>query len=186
MQSSSRCESALASVPFSGILFELAHPPSLNHGVASAGFNKMKWLIKFALLLTVASVCLFGYVLCFQNGIFREFQAALLSVEWMLPACLAVWCGTFLFLTFNRKDLPLIGLLLIAIAAFFIGYAATSRETDAIILLACVTLGKGMRFALLSQKSEVRREKIESENISNLQPSTFNLQPSTFNLFLSV
>ena len=70
----------------------------------------------------------------------------------MLLVCLAVWFSTFLFLTFSRKDLPLIGLLFIAIAAYFIGYAA-SREPDAIILLAGVTLGKGTQF-LLKRKAE--------------------------------
>ena len=42
-----------------------------------------------------------------------------------LHCCLVV---TFIFLTFSLIDLPLIGLLLIAIAAYFIGYAASSIE----------------------------------------------------------
>lgn len=67
----------------------------------------------------------------------------LFQTQWMLLVCLAVWCGTFLFLTFSLKDLPLIGLLLIAMAAYLIGYASAPPATDAIILLAGVTLGKG-------------------------------------------
>ena len=94
IQSSSRYESALASAQFSGILLEPAH----------ARHHKMKGLIKPALLLAVVAACLFGVVLNSHSGIFREFQAALLSVEWMLLACLAVWCGTFIFLTFGLKD----------------------------------------------------------------------------------
>ena len=101
-----------------------------------------------ALLFAIVSICLFGYVLHSHSGIFREFEAALLSVEWMLLVCLAVWCGTFLLLTFSLKDLPLIGLLLIAIVAFSINYAASSRAADAVILLTGVTLGKSA-FVLL-------------------------------------
>jgi len=82
-------------------------------------------LIKIVLPLAIVAFCLFGFVLHSQSGIFGGFQTALLSADWMLLACIAVWCGTFLFLTFSRADLPLIGLLLIAIAAFFIGYAAS-------------------------------------------------------------
>ncbi len=95
--------------------------------------------------MLIVIVCLFGNVLNSQSGIYREFQAALLSLQWILLVCLALWCGTFLFLTFSRRDLLLIGLLLIAIVTSFI---AVSPATDAITLLAGVTLGKGMYFAL--------------------------------------
>ena len=121
-------------------------------------------LIKTAivtLLLAFVAVCLFGYVLNNQSGIFREFQSALLSLQWMLLVCLAVWCGTFIFLTFGLKDLPLIGLLLIAIAAFFIGYALSLQPTDAVILLAGVTLGRGARF-LLNEEGRMKNEECES------------------------
>jgi hypothetical protein len=109
-------------------------------------------LKKVALPLAVVSVCLFGYFLNSQSEIFLEFQAALLLVEWMLLVCLAIWCGTFIFLSFCQKDIPLIGLLLIAIAVYFIGYDASSRATDALILLAGVTMGKGTAFLLNSGK----------------------------------
>ena len=52
------------------------------------------------MLLAIVAVCLFGCVLNSQSGIFREFQMALLSVQWMLLVCLVVWCCTFLVLTF--------------------------------------------------------------------------------------
>ncbi len=123
-------------------------------------------LIKIALPLVIVIVCLFEYVLHSQSGIFREFQAALLSADWMLLACLAVWCGTFVFLTFRMKDLPLIGLLLIAIAAYFIGYAEASRATDAVILLFGVTFGKGVR-VLLSSNSRRELAPTESPEIKN-------------------
>ncbi len=110
----------------------------------------MNWrsCIVVTLLLATVCVCLWGYVLNSQSEIFREFQAALLSVEWMLLVCLAIWCGTFIFLTFSRKDWPLIGLLLTAIFAYFVSYAGSSRAPDAIILLAGVTIGKGTQFLL--------------------------------------
>jgi hypothetical protein len=56
----------------------------------------------------IVSICLFGLVLHSQRASFREFEAELLSVQWMLLACIAVWCGSFIFLTFRLNDLPLI------------------------------------------------------------------------------
>ena len=91
------------------------------------------------LLLAIAVLCLFGQALNSHYGIFREFQEALLSLQWMLLVCLTVWCGIFLFLTFSRKDWPLIGLLVIAIGVYFIG-TADHPAADAIILLTGVTL----------------------------------------------
>lgn len=128
-------------------------------------------LVKIVLPLAGIALCLFGYVLHFQSGIFREFEAVFLSVEWMLLVCMVIWCGTFIFLSFSLKDWPLIGLLLIAIAAYFIGYTASSRAADAIILLAGVTLGRWTRFALEADgrwqmadggEKEVRSQKSEA------------------------
>ncbi len=122
----------------------------------------------------------------------------------MLLACLAVWFGTFIFLTFSRKDLPLIGLLLIAIAAFFISFAASQTTVDTIILLAGVTLGKGARVLLrlkakgqrLNEDIKTGKRKAESENLqkpeSRNQESEvgggnmpeFSIQHSAFSIFL--
>jgi hypothetical protein len=119
------------------------------------------------LLLAVASACLFEFVLRSQSRIFGEFEADLLSVEWMLVVCLAVWCGTFIALAFSLNDLPLIGLLLVAIAAYSIGDAAAWRESDDIILLAGVMLGKVMRFALMGGGGwELGVGKISSEVVT--------------------
>ena len=137
-------------------LFQLVAPESDAGG--SADVSKMSTrTAKVALLLAIVSVCLFGYVLNSQNGILREFQAALIQEQWMLLVCLAVWCGTFIFLTFSLKDLTLIGLLLIAIAAFFISQAASRPAVDAIILLAGVTLGRGVR-VLLNEEFRMKNE----------------------------
>jgi len=108
-------------------------------------------LLKLALPLAMVAAALFGYVLASQSGVIREFQAALsLSVEWLLLVCLSVWCATFIFLTFRRKDLPLTGLLVYAVAMYFINHRASLPVSDAIILLAGVTLGRGVRFLLQS------------------------------------
>jgi len=85
------------------------------------------------------------------------------TTQWMLLTCLMVWCGTFLFLNFSLKDLPLIGLLLITIAICFISHAALSG-TDALTLLAGGTLGKGTNFILKSGK-----RKAESGNILGIR-----------------
>ncbi len=114
----------------------------------------MNWRggITVALLLSIMSVCLFGYVLGSQSGIFREFQAGLLSIECLLLIWIAVWCGSFIFPTFCLNDLPLICLLLIAITAYFIGYTAALLTVDAIILLTGVMLGRGARVLLMKKE----------------------------------
>jgi hypothetical protein len=149
------------------LLFPASSEAEPRYDQTSTGCHQMKMLLKLTLLLAMMVFLLFGFVWYRQSGIFRECEAALLSLQWMLLACLAVWCGSFLLLTFNLKDLPLVGLLLIAIIAYFIGYVAASPATDAIILLACVTLGKGARFFLKSGK-----RKAESGNISNVECGT--------------
>jgi len=110
----------------------------------------MSWRggIVFVSLQTIIIVCLLNYVLKIKSELLREYLVALLSVHRVFVICLVVWCGTFIFLTFRRKDCLLIGLLLIAVAAYFIRYA-TQPTVDAIILLAGVTLGRGARFALV-------------------------------------
>jgi hypothetical protein len=158
VQRSSRCESALAFAKFSRMLLEPAHAPSHNYGAASASLNKMKRLVKPALLLAVVGLFLFGYILNSQSGVFREFQAALLSLPWMLLVCVAIWCGTFFFLTFSLKDVPLIGLLLIVVAMYFISYAASQPVRDALVLLAGVTLGKGAKVLLKTDDKRRRPE----------------------------
>ena len=103
------------------------------------------YFIRTALVTLLLAMCLWGYVLRRQSGIYCECEAAMLSLQWMLLVCLAVWCGCFLFLTFGLGDLPLIGLLLVAITAFFM---ASGPAPDAITLLAGVTLGR-FAFVLL-------------------------------------
>jgi hypothetical protein len=128
----------------------------------------MNWrgCIIVTLLLATICACLFGYVLCSPSGIFREFHAALVSVQWTLLVCIAFWCGTFLFLTFSTKDLPLIGLLLIAITAFFISYAVSQPVLDALVLLAGVMLGKGTVF-LLKAESGKRKAEISQSGLTS-------------------
>ena len=102
----------------------------------------------FLLLVTVAC-CLFQFMLHRQCETFREYEAAFLSLQSLVMACLGFWCASFIWLTFNRQDLPLIGLLIIAIGFRFLDQAVNPSR-DALTLLAGVTLGKGARFALKS------------------------------------
>ncbi|HTY86464.1 MAG TPA: hypothetical protein VMB80_03290, partial [Candidatus Acidoferrum sp.] len=107
--------------------------------------------IKVMLALTIVAFCLFEFVLRRQSGVLGEVEAALVEMQWMLLVCLAVWCGTFSLLAFSTNDLPLIGLLLLAVVAYFNGHAA-SPGTDTITLLAGVTLGRGAAYLLKSKK----------------------------------
>lgn len=100
-------------------------------------------LIRIVLPFTIMAICLFLGILHSQSGVFCEFEAALLSLQWMLLVCMAVWCASFIFLMFSLNDLPLIGLLLIAITMYFSGEAKSPQMVDATILLAGVALGKG-------------------------------------------
>jgi len=122
-------------------------------------------------LLLIVALCLLGQALSRHYGFFRDFQATLRSVDWMLLACLSVWCGTLLFLTFSRRDWPLIGLLLVAGVHYITGTAESSQFMDALILLAGVTLGRGAHFALKGDgrwkmgdeaKTEARSQKSEA------------------------
>jgi hypothetical protein len=110
----------------------------------------MNWRggIKVVLLLTGVGICLFDFMLHHQSSIFREFEASLMLLQCMLLFCLAIWCGSFIYLTFSMNDLPLVCLLSIAITTYYLRYAASSRTVDPIILLAGVTCGKGARLFL--------------------------------------
>jgi prepilin-type N-terminal cleavage/methylation domain-containing protein/prepilin-type processing-associated H-X9-DG protein len=143
------------------------------YGAKGKAMDRFFWLMKIALPLATVALCIFGVVLNFQSGIFRDFRAVLLSVQWMLLVCMAIWCGSFIFLTFNLKELPLIGLLLIAIVAFFLSFAASQSALDALILLAGVTLGRGAGFfigdgvtRLISKiENQKSRSQLKSPNV---------------------
>ncbi len=151
VQNISRPESALASPPFSRKIIKMAY----------ARCHKTSKFAKPALLLAITALCLFEFLLHRQNGAFQGFEVALLQMQWILVICISVWCSCFLFLTYSVKDLPLIGLLFIAIAALFI---ASSRAMDAVTLLFGVTLGKGVR-VLLSRSSRPESAPTEKPEI---------------------
>jgi hypothetical protein len=111
------------------------------------------------------SLCLWGYVLLFQSNHIREFYAALLSVQWILLVCIAVWCCTFLFLTFIWHDWPLVGLLLLVGVHYFTGYTESLRGANALIFLAGVALGRAARFLL---KADGRWQTGDVENNSEI------------------
>jgi hypothetical protein len=112
--------------------------------------------IKLLLLLAFVTLCFLGYVLHRYSNFYRLYEAALLALQWMLLICPIVWGGTFLFLTFRRKDWLLITLQLVAIIFYFIDQS-TTPATEAITLLIGATLGRGAQFILKSgnQKSEI-------------------------------
>jgi prepilin-type N-terminal cleavage/methylation domain-containing protein/prepilin-type processing-associated H-X9-DG protein len=129
----------------------------MSHGKVNFR-NNMRYLF----LLAIVALCLFKFTLQRQSSIWpfcQELGLVFLSLQRMLLVCLAVWCGTFLFLTFSLRDLLLVGLLVVAIIGYFISYA-TLPGVDAFTLLAGVTLGKGARFAL-----EARSQKSENRNL---------------------
>jgi hypothetical protein len=148
-------QSALASAEFSGMLF----------GPDAADCHTMKSLIKPALLLAILAFCLFAYALARNCGLCLELEAISLQEQRLLALCLMVWCGYFIFMTFGSHDWPLIGLLIIAVAAYFISFTVRPT-TDALMLLFGATLGKSA-FVLLRRdeggnNSETRIQNSES------------------------
>jgi O-Antigen ligase len=106
--------------------------------------------IKVVLLSIVTASCLCEFVLHHQSSIFRGFEAAMLQTKWGLLVWLALWCGIFLFLTICPNDLPLIGLLLIALVAYFF-----DNSLGAIVLLFGVTLGRATPVLLNKEAQDV-------------------------------
>jgi O-antigen ligase len=104
-----------------------------------------------ALLLPVI-FSVFENVLRRQSTVFQEFEITVLQTQIIILICLVVWYVFFLYRTFSLNDLPLVGLLGIAISVYFICYAATWRKPDAISLLAGATLGRGVQFFRESSK----------------------------------
>ena len=118
----------------------------------------MNWrgCINAGLLVAITAACLLRFLLHHRSIFFRQLEASLVQTQSLLLVCLTVWCGTFLFLAFSPKDVCLIGLLLIAAGAYFIGNEW--QGTDVATLFFGITLSRGTGFALKarSQESEVR------------------------------
>jgi O-antigen ligase len=119
-----------------------------------------------ALPLAILSLCFFGQTLSSYCSVFHELQAVFRLEPEMLLASPSIWCGTFVFLTFSQRDWPLLTLLLVALAWYAIGHEESLRVMDAVILLAGVTLGKGLRFAL---KVDGRLQVADGENILEIE-----------------
>ena len=138
-------------------------------------------LIRPATALIIVACCLFEFALQYQSNIVHEYESLFLSLQGTLLVCLAAWCGILGLLIFNLKDLPLIGLLLIAVAMYFIDYAASTRTSAAIIFLVGLTLGKGVRLLL---RPKAKSEHLEKGGEMQKDNAAFRLQTSDFRLFL--
>ena len=132
----------------------------------------MEKLIKPIILLAIVALFLLESVLNRQSEVFQKFEFAIFALQWTPLFCLAVWCGAFFFLTYGLQDLPLIGLLLVAMAAYFM---ATRLATDSIMLLLGVTLGKGTSFALKGGRQKVKNENGYKLRVANSELQMFLL-----------
>jgi O-antigen ligase len=68
------------------------------------------------------------------------------EIQWVLFACIAIWCAFFATFTFELKDISLVCLLIIAVFMYASSFLTASKTTSAIVLLAGATLGKEVRF----------------------------------------
>ena len=108
----------------------------------------MKALIKPAFLLIVVAACFFEFLLHRLNAVFRDIESDFHAFQVVLLIYFAVWCGIFLVLTFTPRDLLLVGLLSIAIAAFFKSYGIFNTVVYSVILLFGAMLGKAAKLLL--------------------------------------
>ena len=142
--------------------------------------KKLNRITNITALLLLVAFCLLELVMFRQSRLFREYAVAFLSIQWLLLACFTLWCGTFLFLAFRWKDLPLIGLLIIAIAAYFLGTAEWLGR-DVLVLLFGLTLGKGTQFLLKSGKRIV-----ETGNQLNAEDRALSIEFRNLNSELQI
>ncbi len=132
------------------------------HGIKAGGQRMRHSSIKSAFLAAIVAACLLELMLHRQSNLVREYEAAGLSLGWMLLACLAFWLGTFLFLTFNRHDLPLIAVLCIGGVGYFM-VASTAKE--AFTLFFGATLGRGASFLLQSERRKAGESEFRSQEL---------------------
>jgi prepilin-type N-terminal cleavage/methylation domain-containing protein/prepilin-type processing-associated H-X9-DG protein len=151
------------------LVFDFTKYLGVHLGSVHAGCHKIKGLIKPTLLLTIAASCLFEFVLRRQCGTLRELEAAVLSLQWTLPTCLTIWCGTFLLLTFSLKDVCSVSLLTMVVIAYFVGYTG-HPAVDALMLMFGAAVGKVVCFVLdedgrwKSEDGWRERRKVEGGN----------------------
>jgi len=134
--------------------------------------------IKITLLLIVTAFCLSESVLSRQNDLFRQLEAAIPSIQPPMLFCQMVWLIALFCFKFSLNDLPLIGMVLITMAANLID---VRPNADAINFLTGVIMGKGTAL-LLGQESEIRRRKSEGGNTFHLN----NRQPAVSNFLIGV
>jgi hypothetical protein len=118
-------------------------------------------LTKPILALAIMALCLFGFVILRQSNLFLASEKVFLLLEQPLLMCCAFLCGVSLFLTCNVKELPLIGLFLIA---YFIG-RKSHPALDVFVLMFGVMLGRVVRYML---RERVRMKNAEVNNVSTL------------------
>ena len=112
----------------------------------------MNWrqAARIAAAVSGVSFCLLELELRRESITYSEYAAAIGSSEGLLLACLALWCSTFLLITFRRNDWPLLGMLAVAIGAHLIE-GLNRPSMDLCLLLFGVTLGKGTRLLLTTR-----------------------------------
>jgi len=119
----------------------------------------MKWQdrIKLILALAVVVFCFLEFLLQRHISIFREWEAAFLSLQSLVVGCLVLWYAGFLWLNFRLTDDLMIRLLALGLVWLVLG--GTKSSTQALFLFFGVMLGKGMFLCFESGK-----RKAESRN----------------------
>lgn len=124
------------------------------------------------LVLAMTASCLFESWLNRESDVFAGFEAAFQQTRWILLICLAVWFSAFLLLTFRLNDLPLVGLVLVAVSACLVQHPSSGPAKEAMTILATVTLGRGAKTLLnRERRGQTRRTDEWALDQSQLSPA---------------
>src|ERR1019366_471602 len=103
--------------------------------------------IRFAACVATMAVAFSNiFLVSLFPGLF-QLELVLLDIQWLLLICLSIWCATIFVLSLSMENLPLIGLLLIAILKYFCNSKAWP-VLNITTLLTGVLLGKGIAWVL--------------------------------------
>jgi hypothetical protein len=110
--------------------------------------ERMRRSVKLVGVLAVTSLCLFNYIFNHQFGLLSYLGTDLIALHALLFSAVAVWCGTFLILGFDRRDLALVGLIALSICIYLFGRSGHEPGLRAITFLLGITIGRGVSYVL--------------------------------------
>ena len=106
--------------------------------------------IRLAVSLVIMAFAFLETVLASQFPSIFQIELSLANAQWLLLICLSFWCAIILVAFWSSKNVPLIGLLLIALAIYF-HQQDRWPISNITVLFTGVFLGKGIATLLADQ-----------------------------------